>query len=185
MTNPNDNVSNDSETLATLLDFSSENKNANKTALVLPKPLNATLSYLQLKEVVNSFRTILVRELGVGTGNVVAMAFPNSFEFVVAFLGIGVARSVSFNKHVLNASLHQLLTRLFFLGSVSLSVRLSRPASSLIVPASKPSYPYLLPIPTPRFAYMQGHCSSSEPSLHNFRIRILSPRYKSHSLPPS
>lgn len=109
-----DNVSNDLETLATLLDFPSESENANKIALVLPKPLNATLSYLNLKEVVYAFRTNLVRDLGVGTGNVVAMAFPNSLEFVVVFLGIGVARSVPFNKYILNSSLIQ-LTRFFFL----------------------------------------------------------------------
>lgn len=91
------------ETLAVLLDppfNSSKREGVDNIALILPRPLNATLSYPKLKEITNSFRTSIVRDLGVGTGSVVAMSLPNSLEFVVAFLGVGIARSVSFQKRV-------------------------------------------------------------------------------------
>ncbi|GJJ12436.1 hypothetical protein Clacol_006678 [Clathrus columnatus] len=85
-------------TLATLLDppfTANESGHTENIALILPKPLEITLSYPNLKKIVYDFRTQLVRDLGVRTGNVVSMAFPNSLEFVVAFLGIGTARAIA------------------------------------------------------------------------------------------
>ncbi|KIJ54974.1 hypothetical protein M422DRAFT_42153 [Sphaerobolus stellatus SS14] len=80
-------------TLATLLESGTPSQES--TALILPKPLNQTISYAQLKKSVHQFRDVLEKQLGVKTGDVVAMSFVNGFEFVVGFLGTGLARAIS------------------------------------------------------------------------------------------
>lgn len=80
-------------TLSTLLDCGSLSQ-ASPPALILPDPLDVSVSYNQLKSSALLFRDALTQQLGVKTGDVVAMSFVNGFEFVVGFLGTGIARYV-------------------------------------------------------------------------------------------
>ncbi|KAF8588110.1 acetyl-CoA synthetase-like protein [Ramaria rubella] len=81
-------------TLADLLESGSSSQSS-PTALILPAPLNQSISYAQLKASVLLFRNVLTQQLGVKTGDVVAMSFVNGIEFVVGFLGTGIARAIS------------------------------------------------------------------------------------------
>ncbi|CAG8651601.1 17204_t:CDS:2, partial [Acaulospora colombiana] len=77
------------------------------TALVLPSsPQSATskqqpqheqeeYSYADLRALVFSFRKLLIEELGVKHGDVVALSMTNTLEFVVSFIGTTIARAVS------------------------------------------------------------------------------------------
>ncbi|PVF96789.1 putative fatty acid transporter FAT2 [Serendipita vermifera] len=77
------------------------------TALVLPSsPRSATskqepqheqeeYSYADLQALVFSFRKLLVEELGVKRGDVIALSMTNTLEFVVSFIGTTIARAVS------------------------------------------------------------------------------------------
>jgi oxalate---CoA ligase len=76
-------------TLLTLLDGGSQRS---PTALLLPDPLNQTFSYPQLKSSALLFRDALRHQLGVRIGDVVAMSLVNSVEFVIGFMGTGIAR---------------------------------------------------------------------------------------------
>lgn len=49
-------------------------------------------SYSDLRALVLSFRKILVEQLGVKQGDVVALSMTNTLEFVIAFLGTTVSR---------------------------------------------------------------------------------------------
>ena len=77
--------------LLTLLDGESQRSS---TALILPEPLNQGFSYPQLKSSALRFRDVLRRQLGVRNGDVVAMSLVNSVEFVIGFMGTGIARYV-------------------------------------------------------------------------------------------
>jgi acyl-CoA synthetase (AMP-forming)/AMP-acid ligase II len=78
-------------TLATLLGSGAPSDDS-ATAIILPEPVNQSTSYAQLRALVLEFSRALTQQLGVKTGDVVAMSFVNSLEFIVAFLGTGMAR---------------------------------------------------------------------------------------------
>ncbi|KAF8509125.1 putative fatty acid transporter FAT2 [Hysterangium stoloniferum] len=87
-------------TLAILLESRSWSGES-PTALVLPEPINQSVSYAQLKALVLEFRSALTAQLGVKTGDVVAMSFVNGLEFVVGFLGTGMAsRSLTYSRAI-------------------------------------------------------------------------------------
>lgn len=71
------------------------------TSIVLPSSLPAQsqpkyeqeeLSQSEFRSLVLSFRKILVEELGVNVGNVVALSMANTVEFMVAFVGTTISR---------------------------------------------------------------------------------------------
>lgn len=76
--------------MTTLLDLIPDP--APKSTAIVPLTTNVEVSYQQLRHLVLQFR----EKLAVKRGDIVGTSFPNSLEFVVSFLGIGVSRCVSF-----------------------------------------------------------------------------------------
>lgn len=67
------------------------------TAIVLPSGHHEEqeeYSYADLRALVLSFRKILIEQLGVKQGEVVALSMANTLEFIIAFVGTTVSRSV-------------------------------------------------------------------------------------------
>ncbi|KAF8325627.1 uncharacterized protein EI90DRAFT_3146656 [Cantharellus anzutake] len=66
-------------------------------ALTLTSPNDAArhVKYLTLRDFVSGFRNKLVQELGVRKGDVIASSLVNGLEFVVTFLGTGIARAIA------------------------------------------------------------------------------------------
>jgi acyl-CoA synthetase (AMP-forming)/AMP-acid ligase II len=75
--------------MATLLSLVPSNQS---TALVLPLNSPIDISYAILRNYVHQLRDVLHNGLGVRKGDVVAMSYVNSLEFVVAFFSTGAAR---------------------------------------------------------------------------------------------
>lgn len=73
------------------------------TAIVLPSshPPSKTgdeqeeYSYADLRSLVLSFRKVLIEQLGVKRGEIVALSMTNTLEFVIAFVGTTVSRAIS------------------------------------------------------------------------------------------
>lgn len=63
-----------------------------QVALVDPADVPKQITYATLRSSVLRLSDILYYELGVNPGDVVAMSFVNSLEFVVGFIGTGAAR---------------------------------------------------------------------------------------------
>ena len=79
-------------TLATSIQFEGHEQ---APAIIIPgKPQPTTLSYRQLKAQVTSFQEKLA-SLGVAPQAAVSIALPNSFEFIVAFLGASWQRAIT------------------------------------------------------------------------------------------
>ena len=64
----------------------------NSPAIIIPSPLTA-LSHSQLLRNVSLFQTRLAA-IGISPGDAVAIAFPNTIEFVIAFLSITFQRAI-------------------------------------------------------------------------------------------
>ena len=74
------------------------------TAIVLPSSPQSQkqqaqdeqeeFSYADLRALVLSFRKILIEQLGVKQGEVVALSMTNTLEFIIAFVGTTVSRWV-------------------------------------------------------------------------------------------
>jgi hypothetical protein len=62
--------------------------------LQIPQYDQEELSYSDLRSLVLSFRKILIEDLGVNTGEVVALSMANTVEFMIAFVGTTVSRYV-------------------------------------------------------------------------------------------
>lgn len=80
--------------ISTLLSLLDTDSPGTSTALILPEPLSQSISYAQLKASALLFRDALLQQLGVKTSDVVAMSLVNSVEFVIGFIGTGIARCV-------------------------------------------------------------------------------------------
>jgi oxalate---CoA ligase len=75
-------------TLSTALESSSE------TAIIIPRPDPFTVTYRQLLVQIRYFQRALT-ELGIGHGDAVSIALPNSLEFVVTFLATAGQRAIA------------------------------------------------------------------------------------------
>jgi acyl-CoA synthetase (AMP-forming)/AMP-acid ligase II len=71
------------------------------TAIVLPgshpqsnaKQTQDEYSYSDLRSLVLSFRKVLIEQLGVRQGDVIALSMTNTLEFMIAFVGTTISRS--------------------------------------------------------------------------------------------
>ncbi len=65
------------------------------TAIIVPsKPKALTISYKQLTRDVLEFQSKLA-ELGIGHGDAVSIALPNTYEFIVSFLATSYQRAIA------------------------------------------------------------------------------------------
>lgn len=63
-------------------------------AIIIPRPVSLTVSYLQLKSEVSSFQAKLAK-LGIRPADAVSIALPNSYEFIVSFLAATWQRAIA------------------------------------------------------------------------------------------
>lgn len=74
---------------------SSFSETSDNTAIIIPNKPNAlTISYKQLTYDIFDFQSKLA-ELGIGKGNAVSIALPNTYEFVVSFLATSYQRAIA------------------------------------------------------------------------------------------
>ncbi|CAO3598166.1 unnamed protein product [Absidia cylindrospora] len=86
--------------MSTTLHSIFEKQYSNETAVIIPQscPVPSTLSYQQLYNVIQDFSVKLASVIPSGSlspGQSVSIAYPNSLEFVIAFLGCGLMRLVA------------------------------------------------------------------------------------------
>ncbi|KAF7724551.1 hypothetical protein EC973_000928 [Apophysomyces ossiformis] len=86
--------------MSTLYSIFTNKANANNTAIIIPesaaKP--ATITYVQLLTAIHDFCDKLTQSLppeSLKAGNAISLAYGNSLEFVIAFLGTGFMRMIS------------------------------------------------------------------------------------------
>jgi oxalate---CoA ligase len=73
---------------------SSINQDSSQTAIIIPSSPALTISYKQLDTDIHKFQTQLA-ELGIGHGDAVSIALPNSYEFIVSFLATSRQRAIA------------------------------------------------------------------------------------------